>query len=111
MCAKKPAAPSIRVETISIRQDGKYVECIDYDALQRKLNVGDIIYIDGEFRTIIGKNDDEELRVNGSDRKGCAFFNYTELYEKDDVYKLDDKEHIEKIRESNSINLLFIVSS
>lgn len=71
-----------------------------FDDLNKVLQVGDIIYYQGEFKEIIGKNDEEKLIVNGSDVSKSVFFNYTENYEENSPYKYDAVKDFEKIRKN-----------
>lgn len=87
------------VEKTKIYSNGCYEEVISYDDVQNRLEVGDIIFYRGEFREIIGKNNEsEKMIVSGNDVSQSAFFNYTELYEDDSEFKLNSIKDIEKIR-------------
>lgn len=68
------------------------IERVDFDEVNNRLEVGDVIYYRNQFFTIIGKNDSEELTINGSNRANKVFFNFTENYGKDDAFYMDSKD-------------------
>lgn len=80
-------------------KDDKAEEYINYDRVNDLLQVGDTIYYHGEFKKIIGKNnEDHELIVNGSDISKSVFYNYTEHYEDGSQFKLDPVKDIERLK-------------
>lgn len=90
---------SYEVEKETTYQNNEACDTINYDDLQRHLQVGDIIYYRGEFKTIIGKNNKEqEYWVNGQERSKDVFYNYTESYENDSRFKQDSIKDLEALR-------------
>lgn len=83
----------------------KYLACesintINYNEIMELLQINDVIYYHNEFKTIIGKNDNQDKRVNGNNIKNCVFFNYTENYNDDSQFKIKEltQEKIEHLK-------------
>ena len=74
---------------IGYGRDNKHVNKINFDNITILLEIDDIIYYKGHFYTIIGKNSEESLIVNGQDVGGKPFFNYTERYKEDNAFYMN----------------------
>lgn len=80
-------------------RDNRHVNKINFDNITSILEIDDIIYYKGHFYTIIGKNSEERLMVNGQDVGGKPFFNYTERHKDDAFYmNADDATDFMKLK-------------